>query len=716
MQEILERVRKAVVNFDQQQPGSHMKTMKALLSAMSACRKYIDEQSQTDRGVAQRLARELDEILVALPDFRQFAGDKAAMNARHTKKLAEEHLDEIEKYLKGVVDQERVEKKNELREWVNAHPVFGELRKKCSGKLPKTAYVLLFRAMPGDSLELVLRSANEKQVLTRFRPHEFLDDARVQKAFGRGRPVVGAAVIAERQLVGIIGVVPPPSEKQDQLQVLLAVSKQAAGKPAVDFIQRNEVLRELHQLCRRRKVPKDAYILLFSEDMEAPSLQASEANGGQTSLDSAEPGVELSEMNGTGHAAAPKQSASEHAGDNGAQMAPAGDEAGDEAVHEQSESSGAAAVGEPSQHSGEHEHGAGAGSEDDTISDGSNAAGLGAGEENGVEPSDAAEPTASQLATDDVSPGAEPESESASNGVSAHLHAAEGDVSGAEEGEHESEEDADAEGESESDGEEDSEESGKREPAKIVENPKPVRIVTRTSHDGKVLTRFWSPDFAVKHKIFEAFRAQPAIIGAAIVKKNELIRAFGHLPRPSGNRNQFSAIMSASKSAVEQPSLDFVAENEVLKGLHDLANKHDFPHREAYVLLFSQNQEGRVDVVSLDRIGARIPLHEFQYAKAVHDRFAPLPAVIGASVISGGAPPKGRFGRPDDHRHKGGDRSKPGDKKGGGDRKGGFDGDRRGESGGSGSKPSVVAAFGRTPLKLNHLATPENFVRLGLRI
>jgi hypothetical protein len=276
MQEVIGRVKAVVAAFDAKRKDLQIERIEQLARAIADCRDFVEKNEKTDRGCTQRLAREIDEILGELPQFRHLA-NKADMSARHTKRLAEEHLLEIQKLLDGLIESDKKAKTRDLREWVNKHPVLGPLRRACIKKgLPKDAFVLLFEKNEDGELELMPRSVEENSVLTRFRPSAFVDDERVQQTFAPKKNLAGAAVIADNKLVEVMGEVPPPTGNKDQLQVLLFHSNEVASGPSRQFVESNDVLKTLHQLAKKKDIPKDAYVLLFKLAQEETQQQATE--------------------------------------------------------------------------------------------------------------------------------------------------------------------------------------------------------------------------------------------------------------------------------------------------------------------------------------------------------------------------------------------------------------------------------------------------------
>src|SRR5262249_29012362 len=102
----------------------------------------------------------------------------------------------------------------------------------------------------------------------RFRPDDLKDRTKLYKTFNDKPQVVGAVLIAPPDLLMVIGSVPEPEKDSDQLQHFLSLSSQATSKPARHFLTDNLVLKELHDLSFRHKLPKQAYILLFQEEVQ----------------------------------------------------------------------------------------------------------------------------------------------------------------------------------------------------------------------------------------------------------------------------------------------------------------------------------------------------------------------------------------------------------------------------------------------------------------
>ncbi len=499
MDKILARVEKVVAAYNPRRAGGRLKTARVLQAALGDCRKHIRENLESDRGCAQRVSRTLDELLAALPEFQHFCGDKQAMNARHTRRQAEEHLDEIEDLLKRIISEEDSAKRETVAQWVNTHPVFGELRKLISGSLPKETYVLLFCRVSGGDLQLLSRSGEDGFVYTRFRLNDFANDLKLHKMYHGKAPVSGAALIAHKELVAVIGAVPPPQEDMDQLKILLSLSRDVAGRPAAEFIESSEILKVLHERSSRRALGKDAHVLLFQDS------------------------------------------------------------------------------GNP-------------------------------------------------------------------------------------------------------------------------DKPQP-EIVTRICRDGKPASRFFAPDFAVKHNLFETFRQRSPVVGAAIICQGKLADVLGRVPQADAGGSQLDVLIQCSRGVMARPALDFLLDNEILKALHDMSNQEPLA-RDAQVILFIRTEGSSLSTLKFktsDGTGrSRTALSNFQSVRAVHEQFSQLPPVVGASVIGEGKAPKKQVPALDS------EKGKPGA--------------GRQRQPAPAVKPVVIAAFGKTPLKVNLLATEETFRRLGIEL
>jgi hypothetical protein len=627
MEEALERVKKAAAGYRPGQEASSIKATRTLLAAVVACLKYIKDNAQEDRGCAERIVRDLNELLSSGGGYQKFAVDNKSVNRLHTRKLAEEHLEQLKERLEGIVKESEESKQEAMRGWVNQHPVFKHLKQSTGKACPKNAYILLFRQGDNEQPELVTQKSADGRVFTRLRAPDFANDIKVYKIYHNKPPIVGAAVIADKELLSAIGSLPQPPEGKNQLQTLLTVSGQAAGKPAKDFVEQNSILGQLNVLARQRKIPRDGYVLLF----EASAESADE------SVDAAEESI--------------PDATEESVPDAADESVP---EAVDESVLDTIEEQVPDATDEPVPNAA-----------DESIDE---AAGESIDEAAGESIDDAADESVDAATDGSV----DATDESIDDAADEAIHEA-----------------------AEEPGDQTADESVNDS---IPYTGPPPKIVVKTGNEGKIISRFWPAEFLSSYKLFESFRGKPPIIGAAIIKQSELVQVLGHVPLPVGKQTQMDALLKVSRSAVEKPFMDFVADNDVLKGLHELANG-SLRSSEAHVILFALGEAGRVEVISLkDRSGtrSRIPIYEFQIAKVVHERLAGK-SIAGASVIGElqaparhHAPPAGARGKSENS--------------------------RRPPPGANRPKPVVLAAFGRTPLKVNLLATPETLRRLGIEL
>jgi hypothetical protein len=670
MEETLQIVKKAVAEYDPDRKGKQLKAARTLLSAIVSCRRSIEQSGRTDRASADRMARELDELLATSPSFRSITADKKGDDQSHNQQ-AGEHLDLIQEHLKSIVKEQQDAEAVISRDWVKTHPVFSELKQWIDNPLPKSAYVLLFRQKPDNALELITQSAQDGRIFTRLRPHEFGNESKLHRIYRGKLKVVGAAVLAEKELLTVIGNVPQPEPNKDQMQTLLALSSKAASRPATDFMEKNFVLKELNELSHKRKLPKDAYILLFRV---GPS---EEGEPSQQNLDE----LETSGENGSAEL--------EANGEHGSVELEANDEQGFAELEANDEQGSAELEANGEQGSDALESNVEQGSDalESNVEQGSDA--LKATAEPGFELDGNNEHTSAELKANDEQGFAELES----NDVQRSAEPDGSNEPASAESQESSQLDANA-AESTSDNKQDSVASENTD-AGVPE------LVTRKSNDGRIITRFWPSDFVVKHKVFDTFRGKPPIVGAAVIKHSELCQTIGRLPQPEAGKTQLEAVLRMSRNAVERPVLDYLEEHEVLKSLHELSNT--LPRKDGEVVLFNLSEQGHLEIMpminSAGQSRSKIPLTEFQAPKAVHDRFAGRQKVVGASVIgeeqSFRARPTAPGGKGPPDRSP--DRS-----------------NRRDSA--PETRPVVFAAFGRTPLKINLMCTPETLKRLGINL
>jgi hypothetical protein len=125
---------------------------------------------------------------------------------------------------------------------------------------------------PADiKLELVSKKTEDGRIITRYRSFDFSDLRSLYETFKTRPPVVGAAVIREKELIKVIGTVPPP-EGSRQLDVLLGVSRRALEKPALEFIQSHPVLNGLFELSCGEYRQKEYGVVLFTETEGRPEV------------------------------------------------------------------------------------------------------------------------------------------------------------------------------------------------------------------------------------------------------------------------------------------------------------------------------------------------------------------------------------------------------------------------------------------------------------
>lgn len=759
MENVLAKTKQAVSRYKSRSQSDNLNATKSVWAAVRFLRKQLPELEKQDRGVTTRIARELSELLSKLPMFKYLREDKEASENLHSKPQAEELILKLENELKVLVKDLENSKIDEIRGWVENHAVLGTLTKTLTRKMPDSTYVFLFRQTKGGSLELVTSRSPDGRVFTRFRPREFFDVKKLYRLYNH-RPPVGAAVVVDNKLQDVIGTVPQPAEGEDQLHVISALSKDAASQPAKAFISSNPVLQKLHSLVKERKVDKNAYILLFVEAAEETDFDAdlddeaseesteTEAVGhgdGETTeeIDTAPDaeGVE-SQEDSESHEGRPESAAQDSVQPAIAVSDPTDEPVADNAASESTETPAGepsvvsdagetAATSSDSAQEGADESPASAGADADESIPAANADEASAGESDAVSNADetagvenAHSETAEDTNTsssDSETPGTEapeqPVSDDTAGDASENSPAASAEESSEESG-------ADAA-------------SSEGEP-EIPVHEGPIEILTRAGSDGGVLTRYYGNEFSDVRKVFETFGSLRTITGAAVVRGRELMDVIGTVPHPGEGQSQIDVLLSESNHAADKPTRDFMAENEILNSLHELATGN-FSDANAKVLLFVE-EEGRLSALvppappqreergrgdrkggrpggrgrddrgrgtrdSRGRGGNASLLTDFRYPRDIRNSFRSLPRVVGASVI-------GEF------KSGGGAGAPRRDSGHGGDNRGSRD-DKRGKDRGRPeqrppSKSVVLAAFGRTPLKQNILITEETTRRLGL--
>ncbi len=274
--EALNAVKRAVHDYRSRPEGERTPAIRAVHTAVVRLIAQLAELEKTEHGATQQAVRGLSEVLVDLPLLQQFLSDKDLLNRLHTRQLALEFIQQIEQHLKTVVDELDLAKTKQHSDWVTNHEVFSALNKAAARKHHVDTYILLFRRGEDESVNLLTRKAKDGRVFTRRRPRDFAQESKIYHDFHKGPAIIGAAIIARNKIEVILGLVPQPAEGQNQLQLLLSISKEAASQPAKDFLAASSILQSVHDLCKAEKIGKDGYILLFTELL--PVQQAAETD------------------------------------------------------------------------------------------------------------------------------------------------------------------------------------------------------------------------------------------------------------------------------------------------------------------------------------------------------------------------------------------------------------------------------------------------------
>lgn len=748
MENVLAKTKQAVSRYKSRSQSDNLNATKSVWAAVRFLRKQLPALEKQDRGVTTRVARELSDLLSKLPMFKHLREDKEASENLHSKPQAEELIVRLENQLKTLVKDLENSKIDEIRGWVENHPVLGVLTKTLTRKMPDSTYVFLFRQTKGGNLELVTSRSPDGRVFTRFRPREFFDVKKLYRLYNH-RPPVGAAVVVDNKLQDVIGTVPQPGEGEDQLHVISALSKEAASQPAKAFMSSNPVLQKLHALVKERKVDKNAYILLFVEAHEELEFDAEL----DEELESGDVATSGDDERGDENSASSDDSTGDEnvaGGENAAgdeNAAGSEDATGGDSVKEtaQTESATEASSAETSSDSSSEDTGELPVSEVDSQTAGSGdfAAKSSSTDEiakihaDASEASPGAEETTSTETTEDAAEVTKADGESAEAAPEASEAEDGSTEASAETSEPDSENaETSSKDESGSDTAGDASQNAEAE-EETAYYQGPVEILTRAGSDGGVLTRYYGNEFSDIRKVFESFASQRAIAGAAVVKGRELLQVIGTVPQPHEGRSQLDVLISESNHAADKPTRDFMADNEILNSLHELATGDFDSH--AKVLLFIE-EEGRLSALvpppppqrdergrpgdrrggrdrnrgrdnrgrddrnaDRGRSGKASLLADFRHPRDIRNGFKNLPRVVGASVIGefkGGQPQRKEGGHGGDNRGP----SSRDDKRGRDNR-----GPQRPQS-----KSVVLAAFGRTPLKQNILITEETTRRLGL--
>ena len=736
MDQLVENLRKSVEEYNSIPPdGSKVQATRDIVAALTACREFLKEEDKEDKGLTPRFVRDVADFMAPLLVIRTLMGDRNRINKLHTKREADEFLDEVQAELEKGTKEFEDSRVKIIQDWVRFHPVLKGLKRALNKKLPKDAYVLLFEQKESENPKLITRASKDGRILTRFHPREFSNDSRLYQTYHGKTPLVGAAVIAKDELLQVVGKVPEASEGQEQLKALTSISKKAVGQPGREFVERNEVLKHIHSLCRKRKIDRQDYILLFETADFKPRRQQQQQPSNIEAVDAQE--VEISPSKNRNQSKSSvldtkddsREAASEDPSMKNADPDQTRSDAdlGGDSVANESEMVDANDRAEESLESSENIDSAPAESDDATDESEDN-------DESFAENADLSNDD--DLSSEDVAESPDLESENSD--------LEEGDeVSESREGETEPDEGESEDGTASSDealadtagGDDASPAIGESEGEKTSGDPSSVaessaksgagkkkasrvRLIVRQSEDGRVITRFRFFDFSDSRKLFEQFRGKAPVVGAAVIRGREVVHAIGMLPSTRDNQSQVDALLDQSRKAMEGPAISFITDNEVLVKLQEL-NASSPRDANLEVVLFVTGQ-GRPEPLSIaDARGfsrSQFPLSDFRNPKFVFDRLHGQSPVIGASVISQPAMPErgGPGGRGRDDRGRDDRRDNRGQDRGG---KGGGPGFRGGPSrGGPSRTPVVVHAIGQTPLKQNILLTPETLKRMNISL
>ncbi|MBX9668074.1 MAG: hypothetical protein K2X93_10665 [Candidatus Obscuribacterales bacterium] len=760
MDNVLAKTRQAVSRYKSREKSDSLNATKSVWAAVRFLRKQVLELEREQPGVTVRTAHELSDVLAKLPMFRHLRNEKEAIESIQDKDQAGEHILKLEGQLKNMVKELENSKIDEIKGWVEGHPVLGALTKTLTRKMPESTYVFLFRPTKNENVELVTSRAPDGRVFTRFRPREFFDVKKLYRLYHH-RPPVGAAVVVDNKLQDVIGNVPQAPEGENQLHIISAMSKDAANQPAKVFLASNPVLQSLYGMAKERKVDKGAYILLFvdaHEDVDFTDelndeLSASEDEGhdaDHTDADASDFGDEGGDDSESAESDASNLEniresapASEPEAESSAGPEPASSSESVSYDAEHSTSGEVEATGEVEQSSGEEISTETAQPASEPVDDASHApAPEGSAEESSQEvqshsgegqdgaPDPSQEETGeldrslAQAAISGESDSTD-ETQSGENAsdVSAHYSASYDDQQIAS-----PEEAIDTAGSQTKVSTESNESSGTAGDAQTTltlpsasgsangeQTHTPVEILTRASSDGGVLTRYYANEFSDVRKIFESFGTKRTICGAAVIRGRELLQVVGNVPQSVKGKSQLDVLILESNHAADKPTRDFMADNEVLENLHQLALKGEYSEPHSKVILFA-DEGGRLTALSVsqkdekgrERVSQTCAVSNFKFPREIRNSFRHQPRVVGASII-------GEFKSTHNPKAHGARDGQPG----GDDKRSGGRGGRNDRDRGRGaprppSKSVVLAAFGRTPLKQNILITEETARRLGL--
>lgn len=706
MDQLVENLRKSVEEYSSiPQDGSKVQATRDIVAALLVCRESLKESDKDERGLTPRFVRDICEWMAPIPTIRALMTDRNRINKLHTKREAEEFLDEVQVELEKGTKELEDSRVKIIQDWVRFHPVLKGLKRVATKRLPKDAYVLLFEQKESENPKLITRPSKDGRILTRFHPREFSNEARLYQTYHGKAPLVGAAVISKNELIQVIGKVPEGAEGQEQLKALTSISKKAVGQPGREFVERNNVLKHIHSLCRKRKIDRQDYILLFEtadfrprkHQQPVSNIEAVDAEEVQFSPNKSKK-VEGSPESALGETGDNEQAATELASDDSAVQADSlpneTEDLEDSDLIEYAEEGDAEAGPEDASEdeaSAEHAN--------DELVESDDREELSADLSDAL-PSDLDESDEIPVASDEASDDSESQdAESMSFDTADGVPSSSSDATDSVEEVH-----ADAE-------------DGKNAIAASAEaaaKSSRVRLIVRQSEDGRVITRFRFFDFSDSRKLFEQFRGKAPVVGAAVIRGREVVHAIGMLPAAKGSQSQLDALLDQSRKAMEGPAITFITDNEVLVKLQEL-NASSPRDSNLEVVLFVTGQ-GRPEPLSIsDARGysrTQFPLSDFRNPKFVFDRLHGQAQVVGASVISQppsqdrGGPGRGRDDRRDNRNQ---DRGGKGT---------GGPGFRGGQSRGPSrpATPVVLHAFGQTPLKQNILLTPETLKRMNISL
>lgn len=807
MDELIANTKRAVEKCNSKQAGDRVKASKAVLVALTACRKYIEENETEDRGIAQRFARDLSEILSVLPMFRNFATDKKSIHNIQNKQQADEHLESIQKALEESIKNLEQTRKRKIHEWVKAHPVLGKLRRSASKKLPQGAYVLLFRSSHAANRQKKGKKPNEQRsslALSGMTTSAVASELAVTDG--------GIATQIQDRTCQTATLAPQYSYEEVQLRATCIESESSqteclppdmmaipGGNPDLqDKCVTNENAQpEAAQPHPEADSKSTETACCMHNNVETETAHSTTSGASPMTSDTEEHQHAPSTASTAAQEGTPQQNQEEASPRDPAadpvlvvRPAPEGkiftrfrprefsddlrmyrmfrsgpplvgaciiaegklvsaigdlpqpDKGGDQLRHLVSLSK--EAVGKPGrefvesnsvlnelfhlfkskavhkdayvllfQYSDEYEQSLHEEQHD-------------AHEEDDDDDFSSLEHDADSQITEAQTDGAESTDEAHSeNGDTAeHLESNPGneahslDESGEQEetaaheseqheAEHDHPQDLDDQTASHQADSVQANEAHAQKPARTAPteegDPNNYELVSKRTEDGRIITRFRNFDFNDSRSLYEGFKKRRPVVGAAIIKERELLKVIGSVPS-IGAKRQLDLLLRISNRALEKPAIEFIEQHEILNELYKLANG-DMRDRECSAILFA-DEDGRLAVMTFtDRRGkqiSKLPLFDLKTPRLLFDRFKTERPVVGASVISYPAQPAAPTREY-------------------ATRTGGKDNRDRGQKNDNfrsrqpvNKPPSVVAAFGRTPLKQNVLLSAEILKRLGV--